>query len=1175
MAVRIEGITFSPWGCFENLTLDFSGSSADAVQLIDGPNAAGKSTASRGERGLLYGIPQRTPDAHTFPYPDLRIGGHLMLNGKAVEVVRRKGLTRTLLNPEGDPLDDDLIARALGGLSEGIYEALFQITHETLVQGGEELLQGRGELGASLFAAAAGIAALHDTVDSLDAEAGRIFNPRARKDPLHVAIGDLTAAQKRLRQTTLRPTQHREMERDLRLAEEACNSISREVHGLERESRSLERKKAIAPLVERHCELAEELETVAGVPELAEDAAERRARGVSAREGATQRLEGAGARVKELNEEIAAIEVDEDLLARADEVRGAHEGISATRKAAEDRRKREGEVVAAEASLADAAAKIGIEPGEIEHLRRPATARLALDRCLREHGELVERGRAARSRVNEATNQVEADEATLADAPDAADTGPLPGALRAAGKLGPIEAQAAEAESEAERLKVEAEAAVGRLDPAPAGLEELRTMKVPTREAVTAITEEEASLLQGRTSLADSRAQIAQARLDLDEQRDGLELAGTAPTVEELRDARAERDQCWAGLRGALEGQVGVEQGTADDYEQAVGKTDAVADARTAGAAQVERAAQVEARARRLGREEHNALEREGELDRARESLDREWEALWARSGVSVPTIREALAWLDARETAVGLAADSATAASRAEALHRQAATQAATLRAGLDEMGTRAAAGTLEELVELAEAALATAERRNSERGRGEAAVERSKRDLDVARRELNDAREAWEMWETAWPERRQKGGLPDGATPEAAHEIVRAVTEALGHIDRISDLRRRIEGIDRDREAYASFIAEVCAAVAPDLSQQPAERAAAALMTRLTSAEGDRTRREGLVRSLRKAEEEAEAAEAAVRDADEELHRLLVGAGCSELSELPVVERRAARARELRAELGEASRQVAQIGEGRFDQLAADVAGFDRTAADLRLAELRERIDELGEERDDQKEEIGERRQRLADLEGDVTPVEAAEDVELAHARVRELARQHAVAALSSAVVRRAMERYRRLHQDPLLGRANELFARFTLGSFVELFVDHDERDGAILVGRQRDRVLKRVHEMSSGTREQLFLALRIAAIERYVATSGPIPVVFDDVFLESDEPRSERIFEALGELARTTQVIVLTHHHHLVALGQRVLSDRLAVHRLPDMAPVLRKADGPGSDQTAVAA
>jgi uncharacterized protein YhaN len=66
-----------------------------------------------------------------------------------------------------------------------------------------------------------------------------------------------------------------------------------------------------------------------------------------------------------------------------------------------------------------------------------------------------------------------------------------------------------------------------------------------------------------------------------------------------------------------------------------------------------------------------------------------------------------------------------------------------------------------------------------------------------------------------------------------------------------------------------------------------------------------------------------------------------------------------------------------------------------------------------------------------------------------------------------------------------------------------------------------------------------------------------------VFDDVFIESDPPRSERIFEALGELATLTQVIVLTHHEHLIDVGRRALKERLVVQDLPDAAPTLREA------------
>ncbi|MEY2514393.1 MAG: hypothetical protein QOJ89_1751, partial [bacterium] len=111
--------------------------------------------------------------------------------------------------------------------------------------------------------------------------------------------------------------------------------------------------------------------------------------------------------------------------------------------------------------------------------------------------------------------------------------------------------------------------------------------------------------------------------------------------------------------------------------------------------------------------------------------------------------------------------------------------------------------------------------------------------------------------------------------------------------------------------------------------------------------------------------------------------------------------------------------------------------------------------------------------------------------------------------------------------------------------------------------LVARRNDRVIHQMHQMSKGTREQLFLALRIAAIERYVNMSGPVPVIFDDVFVESDDARCGHIFQALGELAATTQVIVLTHHHHLVAIAHEALGDGVRVQELPSVKVALRAA------------
>ena len=74
-----------------------------------------------------------------------------------------------------------------------------------------------------------------------------------------------------------------------------------------------------------------------------------------------------------------------------------------------------------------------------------------------------------------------------------------------------------------------------------------------------------------------------------------------------------------------------------------------------------------------------------------------------------------------------------------------------------------------------------------------------------------------------------------------------------------------------------------------------------------------------------------------------------------------------------------------------------------------------------------------------------------------------------------------------------------------------------------------------------LTSGTEDQLFLALRIAAIEDYLAKTIALPFVADDLFINFDPDRSAAGFEILGQLAEKTQVLFFTHHLHLVDIAQ----------------------------------
>jgi uncharacterized protein YhaN len=91
--------------------------------------------------------------------------------------------------------------------------------------------------------------------------------------------------------------------------------------------------------------------------------------------------------------------------------------------------------------------------------------------------------------------------------------------------------------------------------------------------------------------------------------------------------------------------------------------------------------------------------------------------------------------------------------------------------------------------------------------------------------------------------------------------------------------------------------------------------------------------------------------------------------------------------------------------------------------------------------------------------------------------------------------------------------------------------------------------------IEGMSDGTRDQLYLALRLAALELQLEQAVPLPFIADDLFINYDDGRAKAGLEALSKLSEMTQVIFLSHHEHLVPVAQAVFGERLNVLSLID--------------------
>ena len=101
-----------------------------------------------------------------------------------------------------------------------------------------------------------------------------------------------------------------------------------------------------------------------------------------------------------------------------------------------------------------------------------------------------------------------------------------------------------------------------------------------------------------------------------------------------------------------------------------------------------------------------------------------------------------------------------------------------------------------------------------------------------------------------------------------------------------------------------------------------------------------------------------------------------------------------------------------------------------------------------------------------------------------------------------------------------------------------------------------KDRDGSRKALEELSTGTAEQLYLAIRFGFISEFERGNEPLPIILDDVFVNFDPERFQAACGAVGKLAETHQVFTFTCHPQIAEkMSQMMPSSRLI--QLPALA------------------
>ena len=108
-----------------------------------------------------------------------------------------------------------------------------------------------------------------------------------------------------------------------------------------------------------------------------------------------------------------------------------------------------------------------------------------------------------------------------------------------------------------------------------------------------------------------------------------------------------------------------------------------------------------------------------------------------------------------------------------------------------------------------------------------------------------------------------------------------------------------------------------------------------------------------------------------------------------------------------------------------------------------------------------------------------------------------------------------------------------------------------------------------------MSDGTRDQLYLAFRLASLENHAASTEPLPFVADDILVHFDDPRSVATLDLLAKFGETNQVLLFTHHERIRDAGaEGYVSKPISVLRFVEAVRALLEAAAARAEEPATA-
>lgn len=205
------------------------------------------------------------------------------------------------------------------------------------------------------------------------------------------------------------------------------------------------------------------------------------------------------------------------------------------------------------------------------------------------------------------------------------------------------------------------------------------------------------------------------------------------------------------------------------------------------------------------------------------------------------------------------------------------------------------------------------------------------------------------------------------------------------------------------------------------------------------------------------------------------------------------------------------------------------------------------RERMIMLEAEQSDLESELNEHHVEMGQLKQEINVLESSRESQTRYFQKAHVATDIYRAAeewlalqIEEDVVQQMRRQFEKENISSTLTTASSYLHRISSGRYHRVWAPLGE--DFLCVDDEYGRTF-RVEQLSGGTREQVFLALRFALVREFASRGIELPVIMDDLFVNFDEERTRAAADCLIEIAAEgQQILFFTCHQHLAELFQQ---------------------------------